>query len=209
MKSVYLLLLSSLLLVNYLGAQVIERGKATYYADYFEGRKTANGDIYRHSGFTAAHRTIPLGTRVKVTCTGGSNESCVVTVNDRCADHAGGIIDLSKGAASHLGFLRAGKTSVVIELLDENLSPEEKAKAKYSVIVEESEAVENLYPLLSTLSEKGYENITLNFVSEKEKGVYQLIIGPYKYKQNAELVTHAFRNEGKSSRMLERKDTDN
>ncbi len=209
MKGVYLFLFFLLWTFTNLSAQVIERGKATYYADYFEGRKTANGEVYRHSGFTAAHRTIPLGTRVKVTCTGGSNESCVVTVNDRCANHAGGIIDLSKGAAAHLGFLRAGKTSVQIELLDENLSPEEKALAKYTVIVDESEAVETLYPLLSTLSEKGYENINLNFVSEKEQGVYQLIIGPYKYKYNAELVAQAFRNENKKARMIEKKETEN
>ncbi len=188
--------------VSPLFSQVIETGKATYYADYFEGRKTANGEVYRHSGFTAAHRTIPLGTRVKVMCL-SNKESCVVTVNDRCADHAGGIIDLSKGAASHLGFVRTGKTEVQLELLDENLSPEERSEAKYSVIADEKESVESLYPLLSTLTEKGYKELSLNF----ENGVYQLIVGPYKFKSNAVLVSNAFQNEGKNAKLIEKKDS--
>lgn len=77
----------------------------TYYADRFEGRKTASGEVYRHSEMTAASRKLPFGTWVSVSWQG---KTVVVKINDRGGPKDNGI-DLSKGAASQLGMLRAGR----------------------------------------------------------------------------------------------------
>lgn len=70
-----------------------QTGKASYYADKYEGRPTANGEKYRHNKLTAAHKTLPFGTRVRVTNL--ANQSQVeVIINDRGPYAEGRIIDL-------------------------------------------------------------------------------------------------------------------
>lgn len=92
-------------------------GMASFYADKFEGRKTASGEIYRHSLLTAAHRTLPFGTTVRVTNI--SNQKTVeVVINDRGPFTKGRIIDVSKSAAEQLGFIQEGVTRVRIEVLN-------------------------------------------------------------------------------------------
>ncbi|WP_308430147.1 septal ring lytic transglycosylase RlpA family protein, partial [Salinicola rhizosphaerae] len=73
-------------------------GEATYYASYFEGRPTASGEPYDSQAMTAAHKTLPFGTQVKVTAL-DSGASTVVTINDRGPFVEGRIIDLSEKAA--------------------------------------------------------------------------------------------------------------
>jgi rare lipoprotein A len=93
-------------------------GIATYYHNRYSGRKTSSGAIYNPRKMTAAHPSLPLGTRVKVTNL-ANNRSVVVTVNDRCPKRNFELIDLSRSAASKLGFLRAGKTHVCMIPLEE------------------------------------------------------------------------------------------
>lgn len=97
-------------------AQTTETGQASFYSDKFEGQKTASGELYRASKMTAAHRTLPFGTRVKVT-NSSNNRSVIVTINDRGPFVKGRIIDLSKAAAKKLGFIDQGVTRVKVELL--------------------------------------------------------------------------------------------
>ena len=76
------------------------QGIASYYADKFVGRTTANGEIYDHQGLTAAHRSLPFGTRVRTTrIDAPAQPSVVVRINDRGPFKDGRIIDLSKAAA--------------------------------------------------------------------------------------------------------------
>ncbi len=112
------MLMAFLLIGNVLFAQqnFSQTGDASFYADKFEGRKTANGEIYRHHKMTAAHRTLPFGTQLKVTNL-RNGKSIVVTVNDRGPFVKGRIIDLSKGAAGKLDYIRDGVTKVKIESL--------------------------------------------------------------------------------------------
>lgn len=104
-------------------------GTACYYSDFFEGRKTANGEIFRQRGFTAAHRTLPLGTWVEVTSI-ATGKKARVRVNDRGPFSGGFILDLSRSAARFLGVDRARDRRVKIRVLalpgDE--LPEEMAK---------------------------------------------------------------------------------
>ena len=90
------------------------RGTASYYADKFEGRTTANGEIYDHGKMTAAHRSLPFGTKVRVTRI-ETGASVVVRINDRGPFKAGRIIDLSKSAARELGIVQVGLAEVKLE----------------------------------------------------------------------------------------------
>ena len=92
-------------------------GYATWYADYFHGRRTANGEIYHKDKFTAAHRTLPFGTMVKVTNL-DNNKSCIVKINDRCGNNPKMTIDLSKAAAAEIGMLSAGIQKVRLEIIE-------------------------------------------------------------------------------------------
>jgi len=93
-------------------------GKAYYYAKRYYKRKTSSGAIYRPRKLTAAHPTLPLGTRVKVVNL-ANKRSVVVTVNDRCRKHSFEFIDLSQAAARELGFLGKGMARVRITPIDE------------------------------------------------------------------------------------------
>lgn len=91
-------------------------GLADYYHHKFYGRKTASGELLQKEKYTAAHRTLPFGTKVKVT-NKRSGKSCVVTINDRGPYTPGKVIDLSHAAASHLGVLSAGTALVACEVV--------------------------------------------------------------------------------------------
>ena len=119
------LLLSFLTAVGY--AQEVEcqqTGVASFYADKFNGRKTASGERFNQKKMTCAHRTLPFGTKLKVTNT-ANGKSIIVTVTDRGPFTKGRILDLSKSAANQLDFLRAGKTEVMLEAMtDEEIEAE-------------------------------------------------------------------------------------
>ena len=94
-------------------AQYLEVGKASYYGKKFHGRKTASGEIYHSEKLTAAHRSLPFGTLVKVM--NPKNGKCVtVRVNDRGPYAKGRIIDLSHAAAREIGLLSAGVMNVEV-----------------------------------------------------------------------------------------------
>ncbi len=84
---------------------------AVYYANRFNGKRTASGAIVNPRKLTAAHPTLPLGTRLEVKNL-ANDRSVVVTVNDRCRKRRFEYIDLSREAARRLGFLGKGKTRV-------------------------------------------------------------------------------------------------
>lgn len=94
-----------------------QTGKASFYADKFEGSPTASGEKYRHNKLTAAHKTLPFGTKVRVTNL-SNNQTVDVVVNDRGPYVDGRVIDLSKSAAEKLGFVNQGLTDVKIEVVD-------------------------------------------------------------------------------------------
>lgn len=91
-------------------------GVASYYADMLAGRPTASGEPYLPAQLTAAHRTLPFGTRVLVRKAGGEG-SVIVRINDRGPFVRGRVIDLSRQAAETLGMIRAGVAPVELWLL--------------------------------------------------------------------------------------------
>jgi rare lipoprotein A len=90
-----------------------EMAQATYYAKRFAGRRTASGEIYDHDKLTAAHTSLPFGTRVRVVNL-ANGRAVVVIVNDRCRPRKAPFIDLSRSAARELGFLSTGRARVRI-----------------------------------------------------------------------------------------------
>ncbi len=93
------------------------KGVASWYGREFHGRRTANGERYDQYGFTAAHRTLPFGTRLLVTNL-QNGMSTVVKVNDRGPFAKDRILDLSYGAAKAIGMVGPGTASVQLELVD-------------------------------------------------------------------------------------------
>jgi len=112
MKKIILLLATAFLFAC--TQKVSQTGKASYYADKYNGRKTASGITFRNSKKIAAHKTLPFGTKVKVTNL-ANGKSTKVTIQDRGPFVAGRIIDLSKKSARKIGMLQQGVGNVKIE----------------------------------------------------------------------------------------------
>lgn len=106
-----------------------DRGIASWYGPRFHGRRTANGEIYNQNEFTAAHRTLPFNTLVRVENV-SNGKSVVVRINDRGPYIGDRIIDLSKKAAQQLDMVSIGTTEVNLLILDPDL---EFSKEKFLV----------------------------------------------------------------------------
>lgn len=93
-------------------------GLAAVYSSKLEGRKTASGQVFRQAKLTAAHPTLPFGTRVKVT-NAKSGKSVEVTINDRGPTQAGRVVDLSRTAAAKIGIGPNSMAPVRLEVVAE------------------------------------------------------------------------------------------
>lgn len=92
------------------------QGRASWYGSRFHGRRTASGERFNAYANTAAHRSLPFGTKVRVTNL-RNGRSVVVRINDRGPYSRGRVIDLSKAAAQNIGMLRSGTAPVRIEVI--------------------------------------------------------------------------------------------
>lgn len=185
----------------------VQSGKASFYADKFEGRPTASGEKYKHSKLTAAHRTLPFGTIVKVTNT-ANNQVVEVTINDRGPYVDGRIIDLSKSAAEKLGFINQGITDVQVEILDAGQGKtSDPARTFDHAVVEEKEFYEfeierlkpkgfgvqigtyqeltNMMRLADNLKSSYKKNVTVQVKTINNTKYYSLILGQFSTRQKA------------------------
>ncbi len=106
-----LLMMTSLMLED---EKYIQTGKASYYSRKFQGRETSSGEIFKHNKYTAAHKTLPFGSIVRVVNL--ENDSIVyVKINDRLPKTSKRLIDLTRKAAVELNFIKKGLTKVVVE----------------------------------------------------------------------------------------------
>ena len=90
---------------------------ASYYHDKFNGRKTASGEIFDNSKFTAANRTLPFGTNIRVTNL-NNGKQVIVKINDRGPFHASRALDISKAAFDEIGDIDHGTIPVEYEIVD-------------------------------------------------------------------------------------------
>jgi len=94
----------------------VSTGQASWYGPGFFGNRTASGEVLRPGTLTAAHRTLPFGTKVRVTNL-WNGRSAVVRINDRGPFHGARVIDLAHGAANQLGLVASGVAKVKLEVL--------------------------------------------------------------------------------------------
>lgn len=166
------------LLAAGLALSQVQTGKASFYADKFEGNPTASGEKYRHGKLTAAHKTLPFGTKVRVTNL-SNNEAVEVVINDRGPYVENRIIDLSKSAAEKLGFVNQGLADIRLEVIDAgDGKTSDPIKTVDHVLVEEQE----FYDFeVSRLTPRGYgvqigtyqELVNLMRLSENLKKSYK------------------------------------
>jgi len=110
-------------------SQGVLKGEASYYGGSFAGRKTASGEVFEPRRFTAAHRTLPFGTVLRVTRL-DTRATVYVRVNDRGPyGKKGRILDLSTAAAEELGMLRRGVADVRADIVERGVPPAKKSHA--------------------------------------------------------------------------------
>jgi rare lipoprotein A len=102
---------SSQALADEESAQKIQRGHASWYGPGFHGRRTANGEVFNTNALTAAHRTLPFGTRVRVV-NEKTGRSVIVRINDRGPFIKGRVIDLARSAAQQIGMAGVATVSL-------------------------------------------------------------------------------------------------
>lgn len=112
--SLYILIIVCLVFASSCGKFITENGKASYYGNEFNGRKTASGSVYNKNKLTAAHKTLPFGTVVTVKNT-ANGKTVKVTITDRGPFVKGRIIDLSEKAASDIDMVNQGVAQVQLK----------------------------------------------------------------------------------------------
>lgn len=143
-----------------LNAEEGEKGYASYYAGKFQGRLTANGEIFDTRRFTAAHPTLPFNTIVRVTHL-ETGASTLVRINDRGPFIEGRIIDLSRAAAGAIGMLAGGVARVSVEVVEEGDGGtyHRDGYRRESVLIQVGAfgEIENARRLKQELEEEGFE----------------------------------------------------
>jgi rare lipoprotein A len=167
-----------------------ETGVSSWYGKDFHGRKTANGETYDMYGISAAHRTLPLGTYIRVTNL-DNYKSVKVKVNDRGPFAKNRVLDLSYGAAKELGFVAQGTTKVRIETFEEvrDLAP------SYTVQVGAFIEEENARMLKQRLSRK-YDTIYIIPFESNTGKFFRVRVGSYSTEEKAERVANGIMLEG-------------
>ncbi len=192
-------------------AGYIEEGEGSYYAASFEGLRTASGERYSRSAFTAAHRTLPFGTRVKVTHL-RTGKTTIVRINDRGPHRQGRIIDLSEAAARELGILAEGVARVRIEVIERPPPPPALNKTSpffdsegqtlvrvspFSLQIGAFSEIENAIALArNAKNELKKEPVFLWKVVIKGKPLYRVLVGHYRTRKEAETRRDALRRDG-------------
>ncbi|GAB2994546.1 septal ring lytic transglycosylase RlpA family protein [Psychrosphaera aestuarii] len=175
-----------------------QQGTASWYGKKFHGHLTSNGEVYNMFSMSAAHKTLPLPSYVKVTNL-ANNKSAIVRVNDRGPFHQDRIIDLSYAAAFKIGVYDNGTADVKVELILPDQEPFITENSLYQVALtgfkNESEAKESLKGLTLMLN----HDATL-FEQDKE---HKVIFGPFKDKLMADDLVQKIKQFGYQTVNLE------
>ena len=191
-------------------AQKVQNGVASFYADKFNGRLTANGERFSNNAMTAAHLTLPFNTMVKVT-NKANNKSVVLRINDRGPYVKGRIIDLSKKAAKLLDYVDVGLANVKVEVLKSDEKKDElsqnpsnpnpfvpKQSEYYEVSTEKSspngfgiqvgsyQELVNMLREVNTLEQQTSDKVFIEVGKFKTKKVYRISVGAFKERPVAE-----------------------
>ncbi len=159
-----------------------QTGTASWYGPGFHGRETSSGQVYDQHGLSAAHQTLPLGTRVRVTNL-GNGRSIEVLVNDRGPFAKGRIIDLSYGAAQSLGMIGPGTAPVRVEVVARPANG--ASHVIYAVQVGAFSEEEKARELRARLA-PAYDDVYISRVQTRPERMYRVRVGPYAERVRAE-----------------------
>lgn len=172
-----------------------EVGYASWYGKDFHGKKTANGEIYNMNALTAAHKTLPLPTFVKVTNL-QNNRTIILRVNDRGPFVAGRVIDISRRGAQLLGFDKQGLTRVRIQAVDErgNVRPEPKGR--------QQTASSRPAPSVTTPAQRSGQSAQTRQTEQAGATETHFVqVGSFSSRDNAELQANKLRKNGHPARV--------
>jgi rare lipoprotein A len=170
-----------------------EVGMASWYGSDFHGKKTANGQTYNMYGLSAAHKTLPLGTRVRVTRL-SNNTSVILVVNDRGPFVSGRILDLSYGAAKQLGMVRDGVAKVRISAIGSTrprtvtASTSAQTAKRYHVRVGAFARRANAENTHRRLVAQGYKNASITVEDRDGLTLHIVLAGSFTSRDQAEQV---------------------
>ena len=177
-----------------------QTGAASWYGSKYHGRKTSSGERYNKNDMTAAHKTLPFGTKVRVTNL-ANNESVILRINDRGPFVGKRIIDVSEVAARKLDMHRKGVANVKVEVIE----IEGKAVAAATPATTEVYSIQKgIYSseelaLQQTERLKAFDkHLTVELMEEKVEGkkLHRLKIGRFEDKQHAEAFNELLKDEG-------------
>lgn len=155
-----------------------ERGIASWYGSKFHGHLTSNGETYNMFAMTAAHKTLPLPSYVKVTNL-DNGQSAIVRVNDRGPFHRDRIIDLSYSAASKIGMLQQGTARVQLELIKSPaMLAQDLVNTRQQCYIQIFASTDN--DKLNQLSAEVARKLAMPTQIQATDGIFRLLVGPSK-----------------------------
>jgi len=183
--------------------RVSQVGIASWYGPGFHGKATASGDVYDQNEFTAAHQTLPLGTRVMVTNT-ENGSTTEVTITDRGPFAKGRIIDLSFAAAQALNMIRPGTALVRIDVLDSPIPIQTvRASLDYTLQVGSFSQLENARQLRDRVA-KSFSDVTIAPLQSKDTTYYRVSLGTFSSRSDAEERARQLTEAGYSVIIMEK-----
>lgn len=159
-----------------------QSGIASWYGPGFHGQQTSSGAIYDQHAMTAAHPTLPLGTRARVTNL-DTGKSCEVLINDRGPFAKGRVIDLSYAAARQLGMVGPGTARVRIDVVAR--PPNGASHVTYCVQVGAFSEEDKARALRARLAPR-YDDVYISAVQTRPERMYRVRVGPYAERNRAE-----------------------
>ena len=182
-----------------------EVGMASWYGKDFHGRKTASGRVYNMYGLSAAHKTLPLGTKVRVTNL-SNNRSTVLTINDRGPFVRGRVLDLSYGAAKRLGTLDEGVARVRITAVGSEPANRPRtvqaAVKRFHVRVGAFAVRANAERVHKRLVGAGYSGANIVTVSRDGQVLHIVQAGSFSTRDRAEKVLEGLKSEFPTSYII-------
>lgn len=188
-----------------------QTGIASYYGHKFHGRKTSSGEVFNMWAMTAAHTTIPLNAKVRVTNL-LNGKSVVVRINDHGPHARGRVIDLSRAAAAQIGMIEKGTARVNVEVIDLDDRPDsEKERGNteffavdirrtdlsgFAVQVASFEQMDNLIHQLDRMKTAGIENAYVQMATVGGKLVHRIVVGDYESEDEANWKLKTLKEQG-------------
>ncbi|PID59676.1 MAG: septal ring lytic transglycosylase RlpA family lipoprotein [Ignavibacteriae bacterium] len=175
---------------NSVKGKFIESGVASWYGPNFDGMKTANGETFDMQDMTAAHRTLPFGSLIKVVDS-DTKKYIIVRINDRGPYAKQRIIDLSKRAAEKLGIIRKGTANVNLYLLNQKVLPSNLKTPHYTVQIGSFFKKDDAINL-----SKNFNNSFIIQATISKKIYYRVYVGRFDTKQEANLIKRKLSDKG-------------